>query len=191
MSAETPAPSAAEVEALAAAFFYVTEGYSIEDVLAIGNDPHRVDWSDHPSDVEQAALMRGHALAALPFIEALLAQEHARHAAEVQAARAEAPSAAEVEALAAMCKDAFYSARDAGRTMHQAAADAARKILALGYVSPARHAAEVQAARAAVRLTDKQVDQLVVLTNSIANEEPYALDTLVGTVETWISEAKA
>ena len=40
----------------------------------------------------------------------------------------------QVEDLAAPIKDAFYAARDAGRTMHQAADDAARALLANGWV---------------------------------------------------------
>jgi hypothetical protein len=51
------------------------------------------------------------------------------------------------EALAAVAKDAFYAARDSGRTMHEAADDTADRMLAAGWVSPDTHRRAVDEAR--------------------------------------------
>lgn len=70
----------------------------------------------------------------------------------------------------------------------------ARAVLAalpdLGYVratEPDQLASQVTQAR----LHDEQVDLLVVITDAIANEDPYALDTLVGTIESWMDATLA
>jgi hypothetical protein len=51
------------------------------------------------------------------------------------------------EALAAVAKDAFYAARDSGRTMHEAADDTADRILAADWVSPDTHRQAIEDAR--------------------------------------------